>query len=132
MILRTIGRAGRNQRRIPMLLDPNGPRGASLHEVKSTDDQLVNIACQLFESIFPEDIRHIPYLRACTVGSYPSHPRTLDHVWMVKQDGQWVGLRIFSSILTRDFGYGAYVGFLPNARGQGLGSWLVGKVHDQL
>jgi GNAT superfamily N-acetyltransferase len=115
-----------------MLIDSNGPRGASLHEVKSGDEELVNIACQLFRSIFPEDIRHIAYLRACTVGRHPSHPRTLDHVWLVKQDGEWVGLRIFSFIITRNFGYGAYVGFLQHARGKGLGSWLVGKVHEQL
>jgi len=115
-----------------MPLDVNGPHGAILREVHADDKHLLDIACDLFTSIFPEDVRHLTYLRACAMGRHPSHPKTLDHVWLVEQGGEWVGLRIFSSILTREFGYGAYVGFLPKARGQGLGSWLVGMVHEQL
>lgn len=115
-----------------MPLDVHGPTGAVLHEVHAGDAHLLDVACDLFTAIFPEDIRHVAYLRACAMGRHPSHPRTIDHVWLVEQGGEWVGLRIFSSIITRDFGYGAYVGFLPNARGQGLGSWLVEKVHEQL
>ncbi|HSD82481.1 MAG TPA: hypothetical protein VLG46_01405, partial [Anaerolineae bacterium] len=56
----------------------------------------------------------------------------VDHVWLVEQAGEWVGLRLFSSILTRNFGYGVYIGFVPKARGQGLGHWLAGLVHEQL
>ncbi len=93
---------------------------------------LLDIACDLFASIFPEDIVTFPICVPCAMGRHPSHPNTLDHVWLVEQGGEWVGLRIFSYIITRDFGYGAYVGFLPKVRGQGLGSWLVGLVHEQL
>jgi GNAT superfamily N-acetyltransferase len=115
-----------------MPLDVHGPNGATLHEVHAQDAHLLDIACNLFLSIFPEDKRHLSYIRACAHGRYPCHPNTMDHVWLVEQAGEWVGLRIFSSILTRNFGYGAYVGFLPNARGQGLGRWLADLVHEQL
>ena len=115
-----------------MPLDVNGPNGAVLREVHADDARLLDAACGLFTSIFPEDVRHVSYLRACAMGRHPSHPRMVDHVWLVEQAGEWVGLRIFSSIITRGFGYGAYVGFLPKVRGQGLGSWLVEMVHEQL
>lgn len=115
-----------------MPLDINGPNGAILHEVHAEDAQLLDVASNLFVSIFPEDHRHLSYVRASALGRHPSHPNTLDHVWVVEQAGEWVGLRIFSSIITRDFGYGAYIGFVPKARGQGLGGWLVDLVHAQL
>lgn len=115
-----------------MSIDVNGPNSAVLHEVHAEDAHLLNVACNLFASIFPEDLRHLSYVRACALGRHPSHPNTLDHVWLVEQEGEWVGLRMFSSILTRDFGYGAYVGFVPDVRGQGLGRWLADLVHEQL
>ena len=115
-----------------MPLDINGPNGAILHEVHADDAHLLDVACDLFASIFPEDHRHLSYVRASALGRHPSHPNTLDHVWVVEQGGEWVGLRVFSYILTRDFGYGAYIGFLPKVRGQGMGRWLVSLVHAQL
>ena len=115
-----------------MLFDTVGPNGAAIHEVRADDAKLLEIACNLFESIFPEDRRHLSYLRACARGRHPSHPNTVDHVWLVKQGGEWIGIRMFSYIHTRDFGYGAYTGFLPNARGHGVGGWLVDLVHAKL
>ena len=115
-----------------MPLDIHGPNGAILHEVHADDARLLDVACDLFASIFPEDHRHLTYVRACALGRHPSHPNTLDHVWVVEQGGEWVGIRMFSSILTRNFGYGAYTGFTPQARGHGLGLWLVDLVHQQL
>ncbi len=109
-----------------------GPHGATLHEVRADDETLLNIACDLFASIFPEDLRYLPYVRACAHGRHPSHPKTLDHVWLVSQGGEWVGLRVFSYIVTREFGHGAYIGFAPKARGLGLGHWLVEQTHAQL
>ena len=115
-----------------MPLDVHGPNGATLHVVHAEDAHLLGIAGDLFLSIFPEDKHHLAYVRACAYGRYPCHPNTVDHVWLVEQAGEWVGLRMFSSILTRNFGYGVYVGFVPKARGQGLGHWLAGLVHEQL
>lgn len=115
-----------------MLFDAVGPNGATVHEVHADDKQLLEIACDLFETIFPEDRRHLTYVRATALGRHPSHPNTIDHVWLVKQDGEWIGIRMFSFIHTRDFGYGAYTGFLSKSRGHGLGHWLVGLVHKQL
>jgi GNAT superfamily N-acetyltransferase len=115
-----------------MPLDVNGPNGAILYEVHAGDAHLLDVACNLFASIFPEDLRHLSYVRASALGRHPSHPNTLDHVWVVEQGGEWIGLRMFSSIITRDFGYGAYIGFVPKVRGQGLGRWLVDLVHAQL
>ena len=115
-----------------MPLDVHGPNDAILREVHAEDTHLLGTACDLFASIFPEDRRHISYVRASALGRHPSHPNTLDHVWLVGQGGEWVGLRMFSFITTRDFGYGAYTGFVPGVRGQGLGSWLIGLVHAQL
>ncbi len=115
-----------------MPIETFGPNGASLHEVRGADSPLLETACDLFARIFPEDIRYLPYLRACAHGRHPSHPNTYDHVWLVKQGGEWTGLRIFSYITTRDFGHGAYIGFLPNQRGRGLGRWLVDQTLVQL
>jgi len=114
-----------------MPLEVNGPNGATLHEVHA-DAGLVETACELFESIFPQDHRYAPYVRACARGTHPSHPKTYDHVWLVRQGGEWVGVRIFSFITTRAFGHGAYIGFTESARGQGLGRWLVEQTHAQL
>jgi len=109
-----------------------GPGGAILHEVKGSDSPLLEISCNLFTGIFPEDQRYIPYIRACAQGTHPSHPNTYDHVWLIEQGGEWVGIRIFSYIKTRNFGHGAYIGLTPKARGHGLGTWLVQQTLTQL
>lgn len=115
-----------------MLFDAIGPNDATVHEVHADNTELLNTACDLFAAIFPEDHRHLTYVRASAMGRHPSHPNTVDHLWLVKQGGEWIGIRMFSFIHTRDFGYGAYTGFLPKARGHGLGHWLVELVHKQL
>lgn len=115
-----------------MPIETFGPDGASLHEVRGADSPLLDVACNLFAEIFPEDIRYLPYVRACAQGQHPSHPKTYDHVWLVQQNGVWTGVRIFSYITTRDFGHGAYIGFLPNHRGRGVGRWLVQQTLAQL
>ena len=109
-----------------------GPDGARLVTVSSGDSDLLAVASDLFAEIFPEDHRYIPYIHACAQGQNPSHPRTFDHVWLVEQGGEYVGVRVFSYITTRNFGHGAYIGFTPRARGQGLGRWLVEQTHAQL
>jgi GNAT superfamily N-acetyltransferase len=108
------------------------PEGASLHVVNGISPDLLAIACNLFEDVFPEDRRYLPYLRACAQGNHPSHPNTYDHVWLVRLGDEWVGVRIFSYIKTRSFGHGAYIGFTPQARGRGLGTWLVAETLRQL
>jgi GNAT superfamily N-acetyltransferase len=115
-----------------MPLNVNGPHGATLCEVRAGDAGLLEMACRLFTAIFPEDRRYLPYIHACARGQHPSHPNTFDHVWLIRQDEKWVGLRVFSFITTRDFGHGAYVGFTPDTRGQGLGRWLAELTHEQL
>jgi GNAT superfamily N-acetyltransferase len=115
-----------------MPLQIEGPAGARLHEVCGLDSPLLEPACELFVSLFPEDRRYLPYIRACAQGRHPSHPFTHDHVWLVSQGERWVGLRVFSYITTRRFGHGAYIGFLPECRGQGLGRWLVEQTLAQL
>ncbi len=115
-----------------MPVEREGPNGATLHEVKAGDASQLEIASNLFLKIFPEDKRYLPYLYACTRGRHPSHPYTLDHVWLVQQAGEWVGLRIFSHITNRAFGHGAYIGFTSRARSQGLGGWLVEQTLAQL
>ncbi len=115
-----------------MPLEKHGPNGACLHEVIGADSPLLDIACELFLKIFPEDHRYVPYIRACAQQRHPSHPNTFDHVWLVKQNEEWVGLRVFSYIITRDFGHGAYIGLTNKVRGQGLGKWLVKQTLEQL
>ncbi len=115
-----------------MPLEKDGPHGATLHEVVGADSPLLDAACDLFIKIFPEDHRYLPYLRACAQQRHPSHPKTYDHVWLVQQKGRWVGLRVFSHIVTREFGHGAYIGLVDEARGQGLGAWLVAETLHQL
>ncbi|MFO7583621.1 MAG: GNAT family N-acetyltransferase [Anaerolineales bacterium] len=115
-----------------MPIDLSGPSGASLHVVNGTSPDLLRSACEIFEQVFPEDRRYLPYLRACAQGNHPSHPNTYDHVWLVSLNGEWVGVRIFSYIKTRSFGHGAYIGFTPQARGNGLGTWLVEQTLRQL
>jgi GNAT superfamily N-acetyltransferase len=115
-----------------MLPDPSGPGGASIHDVAGIDSPLLETACNLFEAIFPDEGRYLPYLRACAQRQNRSHPNTYDHVWLVRQNGEWVGLRIFSYITTRNFGHGAYLGLTPDQRGRGLGTWLVERTLVQL
>lgn len=115
-----------------MPIEAIGPDDVSLHVVSGTDSPWLEVACNLFAEIFPEDIRYLPYLRACAQGRHPSHPKTYDHVWLVKQRGEWIGVRVFSYITTQDFGHGAYIGFLPNHRGRGVGRWLVDQTLTQL
>lgn len=109
-----------------------GPFGATIHEVLGADSPLLEIACRLFEEIFPEDKRYLPYVQACALQRCESHPKTFDHVWLIKQQGNWVGLRIFSYISTRPFGHGAYIGFRKEYRGSGMGKWLVNQTLAQL
>jgi GNAT superfamily N-acetyltransferase len=115
-----------------MPIEMTGPGGARLSIVNGSSPELLQAACQLFEQVFPEDRRYLPYLRACARGNHPSHPNTYDHVWLVGLNDQWVGVRIFSYIKTRSFGHGAYIGFTPLARGAGLGTWLVEQTLRQL
>jgi len=115
-----------------MLPDSTGPIGATIHEVTGIDSPLLETACNLFKAIFPEEGRYIPYLRACAQGQNRSHPNTYDHVWLVKQGREWVGVRIFSYITSRNFGHGAYMGITTGHRGNGLGAWLVGQTLVQL
>lgn len=115
-----------------MLPELVGPNGATIHEVVGSDSPLLEIACDLFKAIFPGEERYLPYLRACALGQNPSHPNTYDHVWLIKQDQEWVGIRIFSYITTRNFGHGAYIGITHEHRGHGLGTWLVEQTLAQL
>ena len=132
MYLQISGWAGHRLLSPYMGLDRQGPDGAVLHEVVGSDSPLLDIACRLFTQIFPEDRRYVPYVRACAQGEHPSHPRTIDHVWLVRRNGAWIGIRVFSYIKTRDFGHGAYIGFVDRERGKGLGSWLVAQTLRQL
>lgn len=115
-----------------MAINRIGPDQARLVTVSNRDSDLVEVACSLFAEIFPEDLRYLPYLRACTHGTHSSHPHTLDHVWLVQQGGGWVGVAIFSHIITRAFGHGAYVGIVERAQGRGLGKWILAQMLEQL
>lgn len=108
------------------------PDGARWVAVSSRDSNLLDVACNLFAEVFPEETRYLPYLRACAQGRHPSHPRTLDHVWLIQLDNEWVGVAIFSHIVTRSFGHGAYVGIVPHAQGRGLGKWILSEMLNQL
>ena len=112
--------------------DEGGPGGAIIRQVIGLDSPYLSAAVDLFKEIFPDEQHYVPYLRACTLLRSPDHPATLDHVWVVERDGHLVGVRIFSYVLDRDVGHGAYVGMLAPHRGQGLGSWLVRRTLAQL
>ncbi len=109
-----------------------GPAGARIREVVGLDAPHLPAAIELFREIFPEDVRYVPYLRACARQRSPDHPATFDHVWLVEVDGDFAGVRIFSYVHTRDLGHGAYVGLLEPYRGLGIGTWLVEKTLRQL
>ena len=113
------------------MLEP-GPGGALIREVVGQDSPYLPASIDLFRAIFPDETRYIPYVRACAQQVSLSHPATLDHVWLVEQDGQTVGIRVFSYVHTRNWGHGAYVGLLPAYQGQGLGAWLVRQTLAQL
>lgn len=115
-----------------MAINRLGPDGARRVPVSSRDSDLLDAACRLFAEIFPDETRYLPYLRACAQGRHPSHPRTLDHLWLIQLDGEWAGVAVFSHIVTRSFGHGAYVGILPHAQGRGLGKWILSQMLDQL
>ncbi len=132
MILPTTGQATPSLRNQTMPINFQRPEGAQLRVVNGASPELLSVACNLFADIFPEDKRYLPYLRACAQGNHPSHPNTYDHVWLVQIGEEWAGVRIFSYIKTRSFGHGAYIGFTPRARGQGLGTWLVAETQRQL
>lgn len=109
-----------------------GPAGARIHEVVGLDAPYLPTAVELFRKLFPEDVRYVPYLRACARQRSPDHPATFDHVWLIEVAGNFAGIRIFSYVHTRDIGHGAYVGLLKPYRGQGVGTWLVKQTLRQL
>lgn len=86
----------------------------------------------LFGKIFPEYGHYVPFLRACAVPQSPLHPALVNHLWLVEEDGEAVGLRIFFYVHTRNFGYGLFVGILDSHRSRGIGGWLVQQTLAQL
>lgn len=114
------------------MVDRVGPGGAVIREVVGLDSPYLPVAIDLFKAIFPDDEHYIPYLRACTLQNLQAHPATFDHVWVVEQGGNHVGLRIFSYVHTRNFGHGAFMGVLTPYRSRGIGAWLVKQTLAQL
>lgn len=114
------------------MLAEGGPAGVRIREVVGLESPHLPAAVELFQEIFPEDVRYVPYVRACARRRSPDHPATFDHVWLVEVDGYPVGVRIFSYVHTCDIGHGAYVGLLKPHRGLGIGTWLVEQTLRQL
>jgi GNAT superfamily N-acetyltransferase len=125
------GLGGRRWKRKTQVSE-TGPGGVTIREVRGLDSPYLPVAVELFESIFPDYVRYSPYVRACALGRSPDHPATLDHVWIVEQGNQPVGIRILSYVHTRNFGHDAFVGVLAPYRGQGIGGWLVERSLAQL
>ncbi|MBN1178300.1 MAG: GNAT family N-acetyltransferase, partial [Anaerolineae bacterium] len=102
-----------------------GPGNVSIRDVVGQDSPYLPVAVDVFTAIFPDYAHYVPYVRVCALQRSPDHPATLDHVWVVEQDGTPIGIRILSYVHTRNFGHDAFVGLLPAYRGQGIGGWLV-------
>ncbi len=115
-----------------MELDETGPGGAVIRPVIGPDSPLLPVAVELFQEIFPGYAHYVPYIRACASQTTPDHPATFDHVWVIEQNGRYIGLRVLSYIHTRNLGHDAFVGLLEPYRGRGIGGWLVRQTMAQL
>lgn len=112
-------------------VDPTGPHGVILREVKGLDSPLLPTAIACFQRLFPEYVRYSEYVRACAIGRAPMHPARLDHVWLAEKDGEAIGLYVFCYVHTRGFGFGAFLGVDEGYRHLGLGRWFMMLAHDQ-
>ncbi len=109
-----------------------GPGGAIIREVAGLDSPHLPAAIDLLIEIFPEYEQYAADLRLCAQQRSPAHPATLDHLWVVEQDGVPIGLRLFHYIFTRNVGHGAFIGLLEPYRSHGISSWLVKETLAQL
>jgi GNAT superfamily N-acetyltransferase len=110
----------------------HGPNGVMLHDVLGTDSPLLPIAIELFEALFVDYLRYVPYVRECALGRSPQHPTRVDHIWLAEKDGRFVGLNVFCYVHTCNIGFVGFMGVLDSHRHLGVGSWLMNHVHEQL
>lgn len=106
--------------------------GITLTAVTSTDTQSMAHLRAMFEELFPDYPQYRDALNLSCEPFSRSHPRTIEHVWLVKHDDQPIGLRIFSYILGHNFGHGGFIGLIPAKQGQGIGRWLISMTQAQL
>ena len=109
-----------------------GPDEAVIREVIGLDSPYLLAAMDLLQAIFPEYKRYVPDLPICALQRSPAHPATLDHLWVIEQAGEPIGVRLFHYIHTRNVGYGAFIGLLESHRRRGISSWLVKQTLTQL
>jgi GNAT superfamily N-acetyltransferase len=115
-----------------MPVDSVGPNDTIIREVIGADSPYLPATAELFRAIFPTYEQYIPYLRACAMQTSYNHPGTFDHVWLIEQNGNFVGVRVFRYVSERDFGFDAFIGLLGDYQNQGIGTWLIEQTLAQL
>lgn len=109
-----------------------GPNATLIRPVVDTASPYLPVVVEVFRRTFPEYEHYLPYLRRSVVQDPPPRPTTVDHVWLVEQRGDPVGVRLFSYLHGRNLGFDAFIGLLEPYRGQGIGAWLVRQTMAQL
>lgn len=108
------------------------PSGATLYAVTTPDSREFQAVETMFGQIFPEYDHYRSFLRLSADQMNPPRANTRDHVWLVTREGEPLGFRLFSTVRGRNFGFGAYTGVLPAARGLGIGRWLMTQTCNQV
>jgi GNAT superfamily N-acetyltransferase len=116
----------------PMPGPDGGPNNTVIQEVIGSESPYLPAAVQVFRAIFPTYEHYAPYIYACALQTSYNHPGTFDHVWLVEQNGNPIGLRIFRYVPERDFGFDAFIGLLDGYHNQGIGTWLIEQTLKQL
>jgi GNAT superfamily N-acetyltransferase len=121
-----------SQQNSPMPVSDSGPNHTIIRDVIGSESPYLPGAVQVFRAIFPDYEHYIPYIYACALQSSHNHPGTFDHVWLVEQNENPIGLRIFRYVPGRDFGFDAFIGLLHDYHNQGIGTWLIEQTLKQL
>ena len=89
----------------------------------------LNTLLDMFCQVFPHETRYLPHIRD---SASQARIGTRYRLWLFLVEGKPVGFRVFSYLERFNFGLSAYVGFLPEARGQGHARYFQQMVLDEL
>ena len=101
----------------------------TIQAVTDQTPEALETLLEMFCVIFPEDVRYLPHLREC---ARQARTGARYRLWLFLADGKLAGFRVFSYLDRFNFGLSAYVGFLPEARGQGHARHFQQMVLDDL
>lgn len=100
------------------------PSTPIIHAVTDKTPVLLDTLIEMFLTVFPEDRRYVPLIQHWAQCARVRDSVAIFHLWMLEHNGEMAGFRIFQYLRQRHFGYGQFVGLLPQYRSRGLG-WIL-------